>query len=326
MEDNKMLDIRNLRVWYKTYKGYSQVVDGVDLYVRKGEKVGLVGESGCGKTTTMKTVLRLQERGSACVQEGSEILFEGNDVLKMEEKDLLELRRKKISMISQSPMAALNPVLTIGEQMLDVIRYSGHYDKRDKEGMLQAARDAITSVMISDPDRILQSYPHQLSGGMRQRICIATALVTPRELLIADEPGTALDVTVQAQIHKLLHNLVEEKQRGLIMITHSLGVVRELVDRIYVMYAGNIVETCMVDELFANPCHPYTEGLLECVPRLVGGGLSAGIYGYVPDYLNPPQGCRFCNRCKYRTERCEKEKPPMVEVAPGHKTACFRYV
>lgn len=325
MEADKMLDIRNLRVWYKTYKGYSQVVDGVNLYVGKGEKVGLVGESGCGKTTTMKAVLRLQERGSARVQTGSQIIFEGKDILKMDEKELLELRRKKISMISQSPMAALNPVLTIGEQMTDVIKYSGCCDARDKKGILEAAKNAIVNVMIPDPDRILKSYPHQLSGGMRQRICIATALVTPRELLIADEPGTALDVTVQAQIHKLLHNLVEEEQRGMIMITHSLGVIRELVDRIYVMYAGNIVETCSVNELFTNPRHPYTEGLLECVPRLVGGGLSAGIYGYVPDYLNPPKGCRFCNRCKYRTERCEKEKPSMREVALMHQAACFRY-
>lgn len=325
MDAKKMLDIRNLRVWYKTYKGFSQVLDGVDLYVGKGEKVGLVGESGCGKTTTMKAVLRLQEGGSAHIQEGAEILFEGEDILKMDEKALLSVRRSKISMISQSPMAALNPVLTVGEQMLDVIRYSGCFDPKDKGGMLQAAREAITSVMISDPDRILGSYPHQLSGGMRQRICIATALVTPRELLIADEPGTALDVTVQAQIHKLLHSLVEEKQRGLIMITHSLGVVRELVDRIYVMYAGLIVESCLVDELFSNPCHPYTRGLLECVPRLVGGGLSTGIYGYVPDYLDPPKGCRFSNRCKYCTSRCLEEKPPAVEAAPGHTVACFLF-
>lgn len=325
MEAKKMLDIRSLRVWYKTYKGFSQVLDGVDLSIGKGEKVGLVGESGCGKTTTMKAVLRLQEGGSAHIQEGSEILFEGEDILRMDEKSLLAVRRSKISMISQSPMAALNPVMTVGEQMMDVIKYSGCYDLRDKKVMMQAARDAITNVMISDPDRILNSYPHQLSGGMRQRICIATALVTPRELLIADEPGTALDVTVQAQIHKLLHKLVEEKQRGLIMITHSLGVVRELVDRIYVMYAGVIVESCLVDELFSNPCHPYTRGLLECVPRLVGGGLSTGIYGYVPDYLDPPKGCRFSNRCKYCTSRCLEEKPHSVEAAPGHTVACFLF-
>ena len=273
--DEKLLDIQDLSVWYKTYRGFAEVVDHINLYVGKGEKIGLVGESGCGKTTTMKMVMRtLDERGIK-VGEGSKLLFGGEDILAMDAKALLDLRRRKISMISQSPMAALNPVFTIGQQMMDVLKYSGQFDKHDKKGMLDAARKAIDSVMIPDPDRILNSYPHQLSGGMRQRICIATSLLTPRQLLIADEPGTALDVTVQGQIHKLLRRLVEEEKRSLIMITHSLGVVRELVDRIYVMYAGNIVENCDTAELFKNPLHPYTQGLLACVPRLTGGGISA---------------------------------------------------
>ncbi len=294
--DEKLLDIQDLSVWYKTYRGFAEVVDHINLYVGKGEKIGLVGESGCGKTTTMKMVMRtLDERGIK-VGEGSKLLFGGEDILAMDAKALLDLRRRKISMISQSPMAALNPVFTIGQQMMDVLKYSGQFDKHDKKGMLDAARKAIDSVMIPDPDRILNSYPHQLSGGMRQRICIATSLLTPRQLLIADEPGTALDVTVQGQIHKLLRRLVEEEKRSLIMITHSLGVVRELVDRIYVMYAGNIVENCDTAELFKNPLHPYTQGLLACVPRLTGGGISAGIYGYIPSYVNPPKGCRFFNR------------------------------
>ena len=322
----KLLDIKDLSVWYKTYRGYSQVVDGVSFYVGRGEKVGLVGESGCGKTTTMKAILRLQEDGNARVQPGASIQFDGEDVLAMNKNALLELRRKKISMISQSPMAALNPVFTIGQQMLDVIKYSGYVDKKDHAGMLEAARQAITSVMISDPDRMLKSYPYQLSGGMRQRICIATSLVTPRQMLIADEPGTALDVTVQDQIHRLLRRLVEEDKRSLIMITHNLGVVRELVDRIYVMYAGNIVEVAETPLLFKNPLHPYTEGLFDCAPRLAGGGISSGIYGYVPDYFNPPKGCRFCTRCKYCKPECEQKKPPQVEVEPGHFVACFKYV
>ncbi len=322
----KLLDIKDLSVWYKTYRGYSQVVDGVSFYVGRGEKVGLVGESGCGKTTTMKAILRLQEDGNARVQPGASIQFDGEDVLAMNKNALLELRRKKISMISQSPMAALNPVFTIGQQMLDVIKYSGYFEKKDHAGMLEAARQAITSVMISDPDRILKSYPYQLSGGMRQRICIATSLVTPRQMLIADEPGTALDVTVQDQIHRLLRRLVEEDKRSLIMITHNLGVVRELVDRIYVMYAGNIVEVAETPLLFKNPLHPYTEGLFDCAPRLAGGGISSGIYGYVPDYFNPPKGCRFCTRCKYCKPECEQKKPPQVEVEPGHFVACFKYV
>ena len=302
--DEKLLDIQDLSVWYKTYRGFAEVVDHINLYVGKGEKIGLVGESGCGKTTTLKMVMRtLDERGIK-VGEGSKLLFGGEDILAMDAKALLDLRRRKISMISQSPMAALNPVFTIGQQMMDVLKYSGQFDKHDKKGMLDAARKAIDSVMIPDPDRILNSYPHQLSGGMRQRICIATSLLTPRQLLIADEPGTALDVTVQGQIHKLLRRLVEEEKRSLIMITHSLGVVRELVDRIYVMYAGNIVENCDTAELFKNPLHPYTQGLLACVPRLTGGGISAGIYGYIPSYVNPPKGCRFFNRCPHCTERC----------------------
>ena len=323
--DEKLLDIQDLSVWYKTYRGFAEVVDHINLYVGKGEKIGLVGESGCGKTTTMKMVMRtLDERGIK-VGEGSKLLFGGEDILAMDAKALLDLRRRKISMISQSPMAALNPVFTIGQQMMDVLKYSGQFDKHDKKGMLDAARKAIDSVMIPDPDRILNSYPHQLSGGMRQRICIATSLLTPRQLLIADEPGTALDVTVQGQIHKLLRRLVEEEKRSLIMITHSLGVVRELVDRIYVMYAGNIVENCDTAELFKNPLHPYTQGLLACVPRLTGGGISAGIYGYIPSYVNPPKGCRFFNRCPHCTERCKQEKPGTYMAAENHAGSCFPY-
>lgn len=325
MDDSRLLDIQNLRVWYKTYRGYAEVVDGIDLHVDKAEKIGLVGESGCGKTTTMKTVLRLMDDGSAYVPDGSKIYFDNQDILTMNQDQLLEVRRKKISMISQSPMAALNPVFTVGQQMMDVIKYSGYFDSSDKNAMREAAYNAITDVMLSDPDRIMNSYPHQLSGGMRQRICIAISLVTPREMLIADEPGTALDVTVQKQIHGLLRNLVEEKKRSLIMITHSLGVARELVDRVYVMYAGNIVECCQTQDLFSRPLHPYTLGLLECVPRLSGGGLSEGIYGYVPNYVNPPKGCRFSNRCKDCMEICQEEKPIPIEYFPGHSVACHKY-
>lgn len=321
----KLLDIQDLSVWYQTYRGYAQVVDHINLYVGRGEKIGLVGESGCGKTTTMKMAMRTLDERSIKVGETSKILFEGKDILTMDAKELLELRRQKASMISQSPMAALNPVFTVGQQMMDVLKYSGSFKKNDKEGMLNAARQAITSVMIPDPDRILDSYPHQLSGGMRQRICIATSLLTPRQLLIADEPGTALDVTVQGQIHKLLRAMVEEERRSLIMITHSLGVVRELVDRIYVMYAGNIVECCETQDLFQEPLHPYTQGLLACVPRLSGGGISAGIYGYIPSYVDPPRGCRFFNRCPHCTERCKAEKPGTYLVSEGHTVACFRY-
>jgi len=319
-----LLDIKNLKVWYNTYQGYAKVVDGVNLHVFKGEKVGLVGESGCGKTTTMKTVLSVLDSSKSHIPEG-EILLNGQDVLKMKDNEIQKVRRNNISMISQAPSAALNPVFTIEQQLIDVIKYSNASKGLNNKEMYQMAINAVNSVMISDPERILKSYPHQLSGGMKQRICIAMALVTPRELLIADEPGTALDVTIQDQIHRLLRVLVEEKGRSLIMITHSLGVARELVDRIYVMYAGNTVEVAKTKDLFSNPLHPYTRGLMECVPRLSGGGVTSGIYGYIPDYINPTPGCRFYPRCPNAMDICSKEKPQPIEVSDGHKVACFKY-
>lgn len=323
--DKAILDIKGLKVWYHTYRGYAKVVDGINFCVDRGEKVGLVGESGCGKTTVMKTMLRVLDTAKVRVPEG-EIRFKGSDVLRMKYNELQQIRRKSISMISQEPTAALNPVFTVGEQIMDIIRYSEYLKGRPgKKDMMDLTVKAIKDVMISDPERILNSYPHQLSGGMKQRICIAMSLVTPRELLIADEPGTALDVTIQDQIHRLLRSLVAEKGMSLIMITHSLGVARELVDRIYVMYAGNIVEVAKTKDLFKSPLHPYTRGLMACVPRLSGGGITAGIYGYIPDYINPTPGCRFYPRCPDAIDMCSKEKPPTVEKDDGHKVMCFKH-
>ena len=325
MSKKTLLSIENLSVWFKTYRGYAEVVDRVNIEVREGEKVGLVGESGCGKTSVMKTVIRTLDGPSIKILDDSKIIFDENDILKMTDNELLDMRRHDISMISQSPMAALNPVFTIGRQMMDVLKFSGQYGKRDKKNMKQAVCSAISKVMIPDPERIFDAYPHQLSGGMRQRICIATCLLTPRKLLIADGPGTALDVTVQEQIHKMLRTLTEEENTSLIMITHSLGVARELVDRIYVMYAGTIVECCIAHELFSNPLHPYSRGLLECVPRLSGGGLSAGIYGYIPSYVDPPKGCRFFNRCAHCMDICKTTKPRTIEMGDGHTVACHLF-
>ena len=320
----RVLDIRNLYVWYKTHRGHAKVVNGVDFHINAAEKVGLVGESGCGKTTLMKMVLQVLDPKSIHVPEG-EIFLKGHDVLQLDAATLQEKRRKDVSMISQEPMAALNPVFTIGAQMRDIIKYSGSFSNARKKDLNNMVTSAIGDVMISDPSRILNAYPHQLSGGMRQRICIAMSLLTPRDLLIADEPGTALDVTIQDQIHRLLRALVDEKGRSLVMITHSFGVARELVDRIYVMYAGEIIESAKTKDLFRNPCHPYTSGLLSCVPRLSGGGLSTGIYGYVPDYINPPAGCRFSLRCSKAMEKCFNEKPKMAEVEDEHTVSCFLY-
>ncbi len=321
----RLLDIQNLSIGYKTYRGVAKVVNKINLHVNKGEKIGLVGESGCGKTTTMKTILRTILPDIVEIPPEGKIIFNGQSVLKLNQRELYTFRRTGVSMISQSPMSALNPVFTIGQQLTDIIKYSEFYKNPTKKECNEIAINALKSVMLSDPKRLMNSYPYQLSGGMRQRVCIASALVMPKELLIADEPCTALDVTIQDQIHSLLRELVEEKKRSLIMITHSLGVARDLVDRIYIMYGGEIVETCEIDDIFDNPCHPYTQGLLKCVPRLSGGGLTPGIYGYVPDYVKPPKGCRFSPRCPYAIEQCKKEKPNEIKISPGHFVSCLLY-
>ncbi|ABO50093.1 oligopeptide/dipeptide ABC transporter, ATPase subunit [Desulforamulus reducens MI-1] len=318
---NPILAINNLRLWYRTYGGYSKVLDGVNFRVHKGEKVGLVGEAGCGKTTTMRSVLRILPEKQIHIPEG-EIIFQGQDILKLRTTDIQEIRTKKVAMIFQEPAAALNPVFTIGTQMFDIIRYSDN--TKTREQIKNMALEAIKEVYIPDPERILDCYPNQLSGGMKQRICIAMAIMTRRELLIADEPGTALDVTIQDQVHRLLSGLVDKKGVSLVMITHSLGVAREITDRIYVMYAGNIVEVANTKDLFARPLHPYTLGLMDSVPRLTGGGLSEGIYGRIPNYLQPPTGCRFHPRCPRAVERCREERPVLYDLGDGHGVACFR--
>lgn len=317
-----LLNIKDLNAWYKTYAGYAKVINGIDFCVNRGERVGLVGESGCGKTTLMKTMLKIAD---TYVPEG-EIFFDGINVLSAKESILQDIRRKQVAMISQEPMAALNPVFSIGQQLSDIISNSDYLGSRPKkQDIRKLASEVITKVMIPDAERILDSYPHQLSGGMRQRVCIAAAISTPRDLIIADEPGTALDVTIQDQIHRLLQDLTNNGDSALVMITHSLGVARELSERIYVMYAGNIVEHAPVDELFEHPSHPYTKGLLASVPRLSGGGLSEGIYGYIPDYLQPSSGCRFAPRCLYAKEECKTSFPPLFEVSSGHTVACYIY-
>ncbi|MPM26809.1 Oligopeptide transport ATP-binding protein OppD [bioreactor metagenome] len=239
----------------------------------------------------------------------------------------LAIRRSRISMVFQEPAAALNPVFTVGTQMADVVRYAelAHGKRLSRRECLALAEEALAQVFIPDPARILKCYPNQLSGGMKQRVCIAMSIVTHRDLLIADEPGTALDVTIQAQVHSLINRLYEERGMSLIMVSHSLGVAREMTDRIYIMYAGNIVETAPTAELFRNTLHPYTRGLLDSVPKLTGTQFSEGIYGYIPDYNNVPEGCRFCSRCPKSMEICKNARPAMKELSPGHFAACFLY-
>ncbi|NCB31943.1 MAG: ABC transporter ATP-binding protein, partial [Clostridia bacterium] len=230
-----------------------------------------------------------------------------------------------ISMIFQDPTMSLNPVFTIGEQMFEAIRNSGQKDANQKEVQQELAVQALKETSMPDPERILLSYPFQLSGGMRQRVCIAMSLATPRDMVIADEPTTNLDVTIQDQVLKILKDRVESKHSSLILITHSLGVARETSDRIYVMYAGNMVETAPTKELFKQQLHPYTQALMHCIPRLSGGGVAEGIPGRIPNYLHPPKGCRFAPRCPKATERCFQEKPEFYDAGNGHHVACFAY-
>jgi peptide/nickel transport system ATP-binding protein len=325
MSRQPLLEIKDLRINYKVYGGVLKVLDGVDFVVYPGEKVGLVGETGCGKTSTMKGILRILPMPPAQIA-GGEIYFKGKDILRMSQNQLYKVRGNGISMIFQDPTAALNPVFTIGQQMEAVLKNATFDGKRlGQRQVKQEAVQALKEVALADPERLLKSYPVQLSGGMRQRVCIAMALSTQPEMLIADEPGTSLDVTIQDQVLRLLHNLVLEKNTSVILITHTLGVVREVTDRVYVMYAGNMVESAPTKQLFANPCHPYTQGLMEAVPRLTGGGVADGIPGRIPDYLNPPTGCRFHPRCPHVMDICQQQKPLTYEVDAGHEAACFLY-
>ncbi|MGQ9626603.1 MAG: ABC transporter ATP-binding protein, partial [Anaerolineae bacterium] len=320
---NPLLDIRDLHVWYRVYGGTLKVLNGVNFSVEMGERVGLVGETGCGKTTTMKAVLRILPN-SAVIPQG-EILVHGKDVLKMNSRELHDLRGRGLSMIFQDPTAALNPVFTIGQQLSDVIRYStGSLDNEMKDRREIALR-ALREARLPDPERMLDSYPVQLSGGMRQRVCIAFAIATARDLLIADEPTTNLDVTIQDQVLRLIRDLVEQKGTSLILITHALGLAREMTNRVYVMYAGNMIEVSGTEELFQNPLHPYTLGLLASMPRLTGGGFAEGIPGRIPDYRDPPPGCRFHPRCPRAFAPCSKSQPPFFDVGSGHRVACFLY-
>lgn len=322
-EQETILEIKNLKLWFKVYQGYSKVLDGVNLTVHRGEKVGIVGEAGCGKTTTVKSILGIVPEGQYVIPEG-EILYKGKDVLNMSNRELGQVRSSEISMIYQEPSAALNPVFTIGQQMMEVVKNSAQGKGKKKAEQKEMVLTAIRDVFIPDPERIFDYYPVQLSGGMKQRICIAMAIMTQRDLMIADEPGTALDVTIQDQVHKTLNRLVAERDMSLIMITHSLGVARELTDSINVMYAGTVVESAPTAEVFRNTLHPYTVGLMEAVPKLAGGGIQAGIYGSIPDYLYPPKGCRFAPRCPKATDACRTEKPQLIDVGNGHKVACFQ--
>ena len=319
----KVVDVKDLHISFRTFKGYPHVLNGVNVHVNKKERISIVGETGCGKTTTVNAIAQILAR-QARIDKG-EIHFKGKDVLTMPQKELKRLRAENVSIIFQDPIASLNPVFTIGQQLKEVIRYSGIEGAGDKKVQEEKAIRALKETSLPDPERIMDSYPFQLSGGMRQRICIAMSLATPRDLVMADEPTTNLDVTIQDQVLKTLRQRVEEKESALILITHSLGVAREMADRIYVMYAGNMVETASSKEIFKECLHPYTKGLMSCIPKLAGGGIAEGIPGHIPNYLDPPEGCRFAPRRPYASRRCNEAQPPMFEAVPEHYVACYLY-
>ncbi len=320
-----LLEIKDLAVYFSVYGGELRVLDGVNFHMYPGEKVGLVGETGCGKTTTMKAILRVLPSPPATIPHG-EIFFDGQDIMRMKEENLVQVRGQGISMIFQDPTSALNPVFSIGEQLEAVIKSSTPPGRSlTTQEIHQRAVNSLQEVALADPERLLRSYPVQLSGGMRQRVCIGMALATNPKLLIADEPGTSLDVTIQDQVLRLLRNLVEEHNTSVILITHTLGIVRETTNRVYVMYAGNMVETAPTEKIFSQPLHPYTQGLISTVPRLTGGGIASGIPGRIPDYRNPPTGCRFHPRCPHAMDICRTEKPPSYHIDADHDVACFLY-
>lgn len=316
-----LLEVRDLSAGYRVYKGFLRVLDGINLTVRRGEKIGLVGESGCGKTTTMRSILGVLPSNGRVT--AGEVLFEGQDLRKASPRELQRLRGRRLTAIFQNPGAALNPVFTVGQQLDAVLR--AHHPGMSPKERKRRAVEALASVRLPDPERLLNNYPVQLSGGMKQRVCIALALLSDADLIIADEPGTALDVTIEDQVMRLFMRLVEERQSATIFITHSLGVVRQWMDRVYVMYAGTIVEAAPTEELFNNPLHPYTQALLKAVPKLTGGGIPKGIDGRVPDYAEPPAGCRFHPRCPhYSPDRCPG-KPGLIDVGNDHLVACYMY-
>ncbi len=316
-----VLAVRGLQVGYRTYGHYLRVLDHLELEVHAGEKVGLVGESGCGKTTWMKAVLRILPPNGRV--DGGRILFRGRDLLALSPQEMHRLRGRHLTAIFQNPGAALNPVFTVGQQLFDVLRV--HYPHAGRRELRERAVEALRTVALPDPERLLNNYPVQLSGGMKQRVCIALALVSRADLIIADEPVTALDVTIQDQIIRLLMRMVQERRLATVFITHNLGVVREWMDRVVVMYAGTAVEIAPTRRLFQSPLHPYTQGLLKAVPRLTGGGIPEGIPGRVPDYRDPPQGCRFHPRCPHRMPECTRERPPFFLAGDSHRVACFLY-
>jgi oligopeptide/dipeptide ABC transporter ATP-binding protein len=351
----KLLSVRHLETRYRLANHIVVALNGVDLDVDRAEIVAIVGESACGKSTLGLSIINLLPKPAAQIA-GGEIIFEGTDVLALDFDEMTRLRGTKIAMIFQEPMSSLDPVYTAGEQITEAIgvregrmpptpqgpfrRYEGmgNYRRshgysrllgngssriREKRKYPEEAAEALKRVQIADPERVLAKYPHELSGGMAQRVMIAQALIQKPSLLIADEPTSALDVTTQAEVLGLMRNLRDEIDSSIMFITHDLAVAAQVADRVAVMYAGEIVEIATVKDIFREPIHPYTEGLIRSFPRQYKDeGRLEAISGDVPDLRSPPPGCRFHPRCTYALERCSKEPPKLLDVGPGHKVAC----
>jgi oligopeptide/dipeptide ABC transporter ATP-binding protein len=320
-----ILEVQNLRTYFRTDAGLARAVDGVSFHVSPGETLGIVGESGSGKSVTSLSVMRLIPEPPGEIQPESRILFrmdgQVEDLARATEQRMRQIRGNEIAMIFQEPMTSLNPVFRVGDQIIETLRLHQGLNKRDAR---DRAIEMLQLVGIPIPEQRVDEYPHQLSGGMRQRVMIAMALACDPKLLIADEPTTALDVTIQAQILELLNRLQEEMGMSIILITHDLGVVAETCDRVIVMYAGQVFEEGPVDDVFHDPQNPYTEGLLRSIPRLgAKAERLAVIPGVVPPPTDWPQGCRFHARCPYGWEKTEREEPPLFEIAPGRKSKCW---
>lgn len=317
----KVLDIRNLETHFFSSRGVAKAVDRVSYHVNKGEILGVVGESGCGKSVTALSILQLVASPPGKIV-GGEIIFDGQDILKLREAEMQkQIRGNRISMIFQEPMTSLNPLFTVGQQLMEPLMLHRGMNKK------QAREEAIHMlklVGIPMPERRFKQYPHSMSGGMRQRVMIAMALCCNPEVLIADEPTTALDVTIQAQILDLMKKLRDELGTSIIMITHDLGVVAEMCDRAVVMYCGSVVEEGTVEEIFNHPQHPYTQGLLASIPKLTDEKSELyNIRGTVPSLTNLPDGCRFAERCEHCSQQCRASRPGMTELSDTHKVRCF---
>lgn len=316
-----ILKVSNLKTYFHTDEGVVKAVDGVDFHVNPGEIVGLVGESGCGKSVTSLSIMRLISKPGK-VRAG-EILFDGTDLLKLSESEMNHVRGNRISMIFQQPQSALNPVFDVGDQIGEVLNIHQDFGK---EAGYKRAMELLKMVGIPDAKRRVDAYPHEFSGGMAQRVMIAMALACLPELLIADEPTTALDVTIQAQILDLMRNMNENMNTAIILITHDLGVIADMVTRVAVMYAGKIVEQSSVETLFAEPLHPYTQGLIGSIPILGRKKRRLDIIpGVVPNLIDLPKGCVFASRCNHVHEICEQEMPELTVQKQGHEVRCWLY-